>query len=320
MKKGLSPLLGLNELTQSKQARAPKADISNAAHLMGDVGDVFQGDPQGAYGDVDDDDETGDVSTAAMDTFSTLIGDTKLRRNAKTAGLAVAGAGVTAGLAALIAKKARQKKALAATMRANAANNTIANQVLARRMMGKIPKTAAMPFYQVTGATLNSYPLAPTEIFAADTLKYNFDRQSTDTPFEVEIVNGVFAGVTWTLTATGTVAPRYYTAVFITIGISVLTANPGTIFQVTGTMPTINGSLVISTNPFSFTIRNGYYAKIVIFPWQLVTNKPLLALGSYSNATPIIFNLTGLPSNASVSMIVPGSQHPWTIGMRNRLI
>jgi hypothetical protein len=178
-----------------------------------------------------------------------------------------------------------------------------------------------MPFYQISGATLNAYPLAPTEVFAADTLKYNFDRQSTDTPFEVEIVQGVFAGVTWTLTAVGVVATRFYTAVIITIGISVLTAAPGTIFSVAGTFPTFNGgSLVIAANPFSFTIRKGYDCRFIIFPWQLVTNKPLLALGAYNTVTNIVVTVTGLPSNAAVSMIVPGSQHVWTIGMRNRLL
>lgn len=316
-----SRLLGLHALTQSGDARAPQADITNAKYLMGDV--YEGGDPDGAYGDPDDDDDFGDVygdvSTSAMDTFSSLIGDVNKKR-VRNIGLGIAGGALTAGMIAAIAKKAKQKKAIAKNLQQNAANNTIANQVRARRLMGKIPRTAMMPFYQVTGATLNSYPLAPTEVFAADTLKYNFDRQATDTPFEVEIVNGTFAGVTWTVTAPGVVGIRYYTAAFITIGISVLTANPGTIFSLTGSMPTINGTLVISTNPFSFTIRNGYYAKILIFPWQLVTNKPLIALGAYNNAAPITFSITGLPSNASVSMIVPGSQHPWTIGMRNRLV
>lgn len=340
-----SPLVKLSHILTNNGPRAAKADLTNAAHLMGDVyqGDVYEGgDPEGSYGDIEDGDLTyGDVSTDALDTYNTLIGDAydeemgaptrktlfglkPLTKTQKRIGLGVLGAGALTGagleLAHLIKKRKQRRNAIANAVRQNATQNTIANQVRARRMMGNIPKTAAMPFYQITGATLNGYPLAPTEVFAADTLKYNFDRQSTDTPFEVEIVNATFAGVTWTATATGVVAPRFYVAVFLTIGISVLTANPGTIFTVAGTLPTINGSLVIAANPFSFTIRKGYYAKFLIFPWILVTNKPLLALGQYNNANPITLTVTGLPSNASVSMVVPGSQHVWTIGMRNRLI
>lgn len=343
-----SRLVRLSEILTENGPRAAKADLSNAAHLMGDVyqgGDVYEGgDPEGSYGDPEDDYSYGDVSTSALDTYNTLIGDAydeEIGAPAQThkrtlfglkpmnplekkllMGAGIAGAGTVAGIeiAKLLRKRKARRAAIQRTLQSNAANNTIANQVRARRMMGQIPKTSAMPFYQITGATLNSYPLAPTEVFAADTLKYNFDRQSTDTPFEVEIVNATFAGVTWTATATGVVTPRFYVAVFLTIGISILTANPGTIFNVAGTLPTINGSLVIAANPFSFTIRKGYYAKFLIFPWILVTNKPLLALGSYDNANPITLTVTGLPSNASVSMVVPGSQHIWTIGMRNRLI
>lgn len=327
------PLLAMNELVDTADPGAPKADLTNANHLMGDIyddsgyGDADYGDPDGNYGDA----LYGDVDTSALNTYNTLVGDASEQgapfrplknwtRGQKTAlGIGV-GAAATTGIALLVKKKIEQQKRIKASLRSSDQSNTIANQVRARRLMGKIPRTAAMPFYQMIGATLNGYPLSPTEVFAGDTLKYNFDRQSTDTPFEVEIVNGTFAGITWTLTANGVATNRYYTAVFVTIGISVLTANPGTIFSITGTLPTINGSLVISSNPFSFTIRPGYYAKFLIFPWQLVTNKPLLALGQYSLAAPITLNIVGLPSNASVSMVVPGSQHPWTIAMRNRLI
>lgn len=329
-----SPLLGLNALTASRSPRAPKADVSNADYLMGDVasfeedGDVFE-----------DDAPYGDVSTTALDTYNSLIGDVDdeagpygapkrkgaFGRTAKAVAPYALGAGAAVGSAALISKMIKRHKArkaaMARTIAQNSRRNTIANQVMARRLMGQIPRNTKMPFYQISGATLNSYPLAPTEYFAANDLKFNLDRQSTETPFEAEIVNGTFAGVTWTLSATGVVASRYYPCVVINIGISTLTANPGTIFTLVGTMPTINGGvLTIAANPFSFTISQGWYAKLMIFPWILVTNKPLLALGAYNNANPISFNITGLPSNATVNMVVPGSQYVWTIGMRNRLV
>lgn len=324
-----SDLTGLNHLVRSTNSRAPHADVSNAPELMGDI--------QGPYGDADDD-VYGDPDTSALDTYNSLIGDAddgdeygapKKQRKGfsrtvrKVLPYAAAGAGAVAGTIAIrdiIRRRQARRAAVAKNLAQNSADQTIANQIRARRLMGKISRTSEMPFYQLTGATLNSFPLAPTEAFPADTLKFNLDRQSTDTPFEVEIVNGTFAGVTWTVSATGTVATRFYTAVIVVVGISVLTANPGTIFNLTGVLPTINGTLTIAANPFSFTIRDGYYAKLLIFPWILVTNKPVLALGAYNNASPITLALTGLPSNASVSMVVPGSLHSWTIGMRNRLV
>lgn len=342
MKSNKLQLLPQSAIVRSTDGRAPKADISNAGHLMGDV--YEEGDVDSLYGDASEDGDPdegtygdaayGDVSTAALNTWDSLIGDAEeqgaLRikpfnrwsRGAKIGTIAGV-AGLSAyGISRLIKKrKAARARVQASLQRSNRAN-TIANQVRARRMMGRIPRTSQFPFYQVIGATLNSYPLSPTEAFPADILKFNFDRQSTDTPFEVEIVNGTFAGVTWTTQAVGVAAARYYTGIFLTVGISILNANPGTIFSVTGTLPTINGgTLVISTNPFSFTLRASvYYAKFLLFPWQLITNKPILALGSYNNANPITLNTVGLPSTASVSMIVPGSQHPWTIAMRNRLL
>lgn len=335
MNKPKANLSQLTSLVTNRDSRAPFANVTNARHLMGDIedGDAEEGDADygdADYGDADyGDAEYGDVDSSPLAVFDTLIGDAeygapvKHRRLKQGVGIA---AGVTGG--ALLGRaltKAYQKKmanraGVQKKLSRGKSKQTIQNQINARREMGKLSRTAQLPFFQIMGATLNASPLSPTEHFAADTLKFNFDRQATDTPFEVEVVSGTFAGITWTVTATGLATVRYYTAVVLVIGINQLAANPGTIFTVTGTFPTINGALVIASNPFSFTLRNGYYAKFLLFPWQLVTNKPLLALGAYSNANPITLSIVGLPSNATVNMTVPGSQHTWTIGMRNRLI
>lgn len=328
----------LKELVTSKDSRAPYADLTNAAYLMGDIedGDIDYGDAEDGdadYGDADyGDADYGDVDSSALGSFKALIGDSETgaphRRKMGIKGKRIVGAtlGLGGGIGAGLLLNNILKKRSANRRRANSrlkhadSKMTIQNQVNARRLMGKLPRNAQMPFYQVTGAVLNAAPISPTESFVADALKGNFDRQMSDTPFEVEIVAGTFAGVTWTVNSVGVAASRYYTAVVITIGINQLAANPGTIFSITGSLPTINGGLTISSNPFSFTMQNGYYSTFLIFPWQIVTNKPLLALGSYNSGTPIVFNITGLPSNANVSMTIPGSQHVWTIGMRNRLL
>lgn len=328
---GASSLTALQELLTSRDARAPLADVSNAGFLMGDVVDG-----EDVYGDTED--VYGDVSTAALDVYNTLIGDAdedeigapRRRRRLlgptgkKIAlGVGIAGGATAAGIAiARAAKRNKQRRQIVKDTEArNAALNTIQNQVMARQLLGKIPRNAKFPFYQITGANLNAFPLVPTETFAANDLKFNLDLQSTQTPFESEIVAGAFAGVTWTLTANGVATARFYPCVLITVGISTLTANPGTIFTVQGTFPLVNaGTLVVAGNPWSFTLASGWYAKLIIFPWVLVTNRATLALGSYDNANPIVVTITGLPANATTNMIVPGSQHPWTIGMRNAMV
>lgn len=322
MNKPQATLSQLSSLVTNKDVRAPFANMTNARHLMGDAED---GDAED--GDADGDPSYGDVDSSPLAVFDTLIGDAEFGAPSRRVkqGLAV-GAGVTGGLLLGKAltnaynKKMKQKSNVSRKLAASKNKQTIQNQINARQEMGKLSRTARLPFFQVMGSTLNAAPISPAEFFVADTLKYNFDRQATDTPFEVEVVSGTFAGITWTVTANGLATTRYYVAVVLVIGINQLAANPGTIFSVTGTLPTINGALVIAASPFSFTLRNGYYSKLMIFPWQLVTNKALLALGAYSNANPITLSIVGLPSNATVNMTVPGSQHSWTIGMRNRLI
>lgn len=322
--KSVAPLKQLNSLVQTRDSRQPYADVTNAPFLMGDIedGDADFGDAD--FGDADFGDPN---STAPLATFDSLIGDIEtggLSKNQKRAlGIAAgAGAGIVGGVALNKYLKRRQaeKAAVQQRLRGSASKMTIQRQISARGEMGKIAANAKFPFFQVTGANLNSAPISPTESFVAATLKLNFDRQQTDTPFEVEIVQGTFAGVTWSIASVGIAANRYYTAVFLVIGINALAGNPGLIFTVTGILPTINGTLTISTQPLSFTILPGFYSKICIFPWQIVMNKPLLAIGQYSVANPISFAITGLPSTASVSMTIPGSQHTWTIGMRNRMI
>lgn len=326
--KNQAPLRKLNALVASKDSRAPYANITNARHLMGDIedGDMDEEDGDADYGDAD----YGDVDGSPLAVFDTLIGDAEIgglskkhkRRIYQGAGIAGGAAGgilLGRALNKAIKKKQARKAAVRSKMQKSGSKNTIDNQVNARRELGKLPRNHQLRFFQVNGSTLNSAQISPTESFVADMLKHNFDRQQSDTPFEVEIVAGTFAGVTWTVTSVGLATPRYYVAVVVTIGINALAANPGTIWNMTGIMPTINGNLVI-TIPFSFTLKSGYYSKFLIFPWQLVTNKPLLALGQYSNVNPITFSITGLPSTATVNMTIPGSQHVWTIGMRNRLL
>jgi hypothetical protein len=269
---------------------------------MGDADDDEEGDAD--YGDAD----YGDADSGALSVFNSLIGDTE-----------IGGPKVKNPFAKAAARRKARQAAVAKDLQRQGGKNTIDAQIEARRAMGKLPRDHQFRFFQVSGAVLNSAQISPTEQFVVDMLKNNFDRQQSDTPFEVEIANGTFAGVTWTVSATGVANPRFYVAVVLRCGINVLNANPGTIFNVTGTLPTINGNLSITT-PFSFTFTKGYYASVLIFPWQIVTNKALLVLGQYSNANPITLAVTGLPSTATVNLTVPGSQHTWSIGMRNRLV
>lgn len=330
-------------LSASNTARAPHANITNAGHLFGDVDygdtDDFMGDPNQDpfygdaeyYGDTEEGDALyGDTSSAPLAYYDTLIGDPKkknwfarLPKGVKLAGAGILGAGgaylTGRALNNVIQKQLQKRRGAVGKLRSSERQQTIQTQIQRRRNLGIIPRNSAFPFFQVMGATLNSSQIAPTESFPADTLKWILDKQNVETPFEVEVAPGVFAGVTFTCTASGLATNRYYAAVIITIGINALAGNPGTIFNVTGSLPTANGPLTIST-AFSCTILKGFDAKMLIFPWQLVTNKPLPVAGQYSNTNPIVINVTGLPSSSVVNTIVPGSLHTWTIGLRNSLL
>lgn len=327
-------------------ARAPKADVTNAPELFGDPSDDEFGDPD-MYGEPDDDfgdaEEAGDPtmneSTIAM--YNLISGDPsfgdpdmygapnpRLIKAAKTLGI-VGAAGLATGLThrALLNQVQRRIKTLRADrnfiqkkLSFNRLSQTLFNQDLARKFSGKIDRRSKVKFFQVTGAKMNSSPIDPMEGYIADMLKYNLDRQASDTPFYQESASGVFALGVWTATATGVPTPRYYTGLIIQLGINQLNAAPGTVFQITATLPTINGTLVVSATPWVFTIMKQFDVRFILYPWQLVSNKPLPVLGQYSNANPITVVVSGLPSASAVTLVVPGSLHPWTIALRNGLM
>lgn len=309
--------------------RMPKADLSNAPYLFGDPSsaglDTYSTLIGSPYGDVNsigleqvgDSDDFGDAA------YGDASYGAPLPNWAKIAGAGVLGAGAGYLTSSLIHRqkmRQMQSQLIQQQLAAAAGRNTITNSVLARRMMGRIPLNTPFQFYSVMGANLNQYPLAPTEYFAADSLKYNLDQQAAQTPYEVEIANGVISGANLVATANGLVANRFFPAIICTIGINALAANPGTVMTVTASIPTVAGTLTISAQPFSFTFGKDYYAKLIIYPWSLVTNKPLLVQGQYSNAAPIVVTVSGIPTSSSVNLIVPGSMHQWTIAMRNRLV
>lgn len=351
-------LRNLGDLDFSNDPRAAKADITNAPELFGDpYGDIEDGDFEEGdlYGDADDfgDFEDGDVygdsfgdtfgdvlndgtlgtfKQISGDVYGDLYGDTASRRakikatarKYRNPALITAGAVGSALIARRVAKKIAAARARKTTVRkqlaAQRSKQTLRNQAMVRKNAGKIARNKKMPFFQIIGARLNSSPIDPLEGFVADMFKYNLDRQASDTPFYQESAIAVFALGTWTATATGTAANRFYTALILQLGINYLNAAPGTIFTVTGTFPTINGTLTVSAQPWIFTIEKGYDVRFMFFPWQLVSNRPLPVLGAYSNANPIIVQVTGLPAASSVNLVVPGSLHPWTVAMRNALI
>lgn len=315
----------LVQLGASNDPRAPKADITNAAELFGDpFGDIEDGDLEDGdlYGDINDDTLSAFKLISGDIEDGDLYGDPRRRnRNAMLIGgsaLAVGGSALLIKRA--LAKKKARKAALSAQMAKQRTSQTIVTQQEARSMLGKIDKKKKLPFFQLMGAKMNSSPIDPMEGFVADMLKYNLDRQASDTPFYQETAIGTYIGPNWQAVATGAAANRFFTALIVQLGINQLNAAPGTVFQITATVPTINGVLTISSEPWVFTIQKSYDVRFMFFPWQLVSNRPFPVIGQYSNASPITVDVTGLPAtNSTVNLIVPGSLHPWTVAMRNSL-
>lgn len=352
---GLTPLT--ESLQVPSNPKAPLADVTNAPHLFGDPwGDADFGDIDGdPYGDADFGDIDGDpsdygdpdygdpINSDALALYNTISGDPgygdirrrrrtiqrrPLSQGAKTAlwatGAGLAGMGLGVGLDEAIRAIKRKRAAKGAAAR-NAMARSINRQTINRtqylkRNPGTIAKNMPMPFLGVIGAKLNASPIAPNSVFPADMLKQILDRQNSDTPFQQETVPATYSGSSWTASATGTVAARYYGPIIVQVGINALSGVPATPFTLTATLPLINGgSLVISSQPFVYTIDKGFDAKIVIYPWQIVTNLPMILLGQYDTSHPISVTVSGLPSTAAVTLVVPGSLHPWIIAMRNAL-
>jgi len=314
----------LSEIPTSQDPRMPLADVTNARFLFGDP-----------FGDVDDDYEEGDADIYGdVDTLSQyqmVAGDprTKFGRfvskyKAPLAGLA--GMGVGAGAMALVNRAQRNKEIKAARSRLAQfrGGQTLRTTKLLKNAQGRINLRDTMPFFQLSGAKLTSAPIDPLSVFAADMFKNQLDRQALDTPFLQELAIGTFAGGVWTATAPGVATNRFYTALVLQIGTNVLNAAPGTVMNISASLPTIDGVLTIGPVPFTLTYEKGFDVRFLFFPWRLIANKPFPTLGQYNNTVPgttdIVITVTGIPAASAVSLIVPGTLHPWTVAMRNALL
>jgi len=326
----------LDQIPVSQDPRLDHADLTHQPYLFGDpeFGDFEEdgdydedGDIDGSlYGDPDVlsvfDETSGDYEEEG-DLRSALQGAGRFIGKHKKAFIA-GGAALSAGTIALLVRKkmkqAAAKKRVQKALAQQRFNQTIHKAALVQKSVGKMSRNSLMRFFSLKGAKMNSSPIDPLSTFVIDMFKNMLDRQNMDTPFYQETAIGVFAAGTWTATATGVVANRFYTGLILQIGTNILNAAPGTIINFTGTLPTIAGNLVIAANPFLLTYDKQFDVRFLFYPWQLVSNKALPVLGQYSNATPIIATVTGIPAASAVNLIVPGSIHPWTIAMRNALI
>lgn len=319
----------------SMDPRQPQADITNARYLMGDISD----DEGDLYGDINDETlSLFNVMSGDIEDEGDLYGDVgeggmmRRRRRPLTqgakmallgtgAGLLGAGTGAltTLGIQKLMAKK-RQANIVKQQLARQAQNQTLQNQLRARQFAGKISRKGKMPFFSLIGGKLNASQIDASEQFPADMLKYFLDRQAGETPFQQETAIGTFALGTWTAQALGAATNRFFSPLIVQVGINTLNAAPATVINMTATIPTINGPLVIAAQPFLITMETGFDLKFLFYPWQLVQNRPELVLGQYSNASPITITVTGAPAASVVNLIVPGSRHPWIVGVRNALM
>lgn len=333
-KKNLTPKSGFN---LSNDPRAAKADVTTAKHLFGDPNDMdFDellpiGSPEDDYGDADDDYGDPAINDSTLALFSEMSGDPlygapkKLSKRQMTmlglgGGALIHRDKVAAAVGKLIANRKNVNQRMINKLRLGAGKQTLQDDTRMFKTRLRINRRSSMPFFQVTGAKLNSSPINPNEVFPADMLKFLLDRQAADTPFLQESAVAALVGPNWVSTATGVAADRYYTALILQIGINMLNAAPGSVFTISGTFPTVNGPLVVSSNPWIFTIEQKFDVRFVLYPWQLVTNRPFIVQGLYNNANPIVTTVAGLPAASAVTLIVPGSLHKWTVKLREALI
>lgn len=326
--------------------RLPHADITNSPFLFGDpFGDIDEGDfEDGDFeeGDVEEGDyedgdiEDGDYATGdPLEAYLATAGDPAPRKKAKTLRsrwsslprgkkvAVAAGTGLTsAALAALIAHSVQKKKKARAALNSAGKKNFLARQRNVIRNTPKANKKGSLFFTYLSGGNLTQAPLVPGASFVTDTVKYMLDKASVETPFYQFIAPAAYTTV-WTATVQPASGSYLYPAFMVNIGSAALQASPGTIVTVDIAACTlIDGSTLTTTGGLNwiFTYRAGFDSRVVIFLWKMVANKPMPILGSLTNARPLTIVVGGINSLSAVTVTIPGSQHPWTLAMRNSVL
>lgn len=325
-------LTPMSKVGLSRDPRKPFANVTNASHLMGDpFGDVDEGDPFGdPFGDLEegdptdaifgDIDETGDVGPLEM--YDLISGDprrkAKVIRAAKGLGLAAGGASLALIIRRLLAlRRANKAKRFTTTARVAA---------FAKHPGRKFARDARYFFFNIGGAKIVQSPIGQSDSFVLAMMKTMLDRQNSDTPFQVDstsaFANG--AGVATVTMGPNCTAPafRYFPAVFVRIGMNMLSGAPATNITVSGSLPLINGFTTdFSTTPFILNVEKGFDVSMLIVPWYLVQNVAQPALGVYNSTNPFTITVTGLaPTTSVLTVIIPGTVHKWVVAMRNRLL
>lgn len=319
----------LSDVT-GQSARPSKASLRSQGFLMGDVLDDIGYNGQGDYsGDPDmygepDDDAYGDI-VDSLSPFIAMSGDPGRRGSARTrpnfrkiagyTGLGLGAAAATAGTAYGV------KKIVDSIARRRSTN---IDQSI-RSNFRVVKPNHKFRFIDSNSLKLNSAPIDLTSTFLANDLALMMNKQQTDTPFFHDTVTGDIVGVNHNATAIGVTDPlyRYYSTVFVIVGINQLSFIPSQNIALTATLPTTSGACVIATEPIHMTFSKYGNGTIQLYPWTIVGNKPLLANGRYNASNPISVTLSGLPvapGMAQMTLIVPGSQHKWTIMMRNAML
>lgn len=347
--KRVTDLPRVDRLIKSSNPRAPRANITNARELFGDIdddddidaadgGNLINDDLVSLYGVLSGDVDEGDLYG---DTDGDLYGDVKrsgsqrgrkpMSKRTRNA-LIASGIGVAAlggGAAALIARRKARERAMYQNQLQSLSNaQTVTRQRLFRGKAGVIKTDQKIPFFNMIGAIINQSPIDATEGFPGGMMRYMLDRQAAETPFQQETCIGTYNGTLWTATTTSVgVFSRFFFPLVVQIGINSLNAVPGTVMYLatpsagTTGIPTLAGLLTIgvTTNPFVITIQDKFNVRFVFYPWQLVQNRPLPVLGQYTNAVPISMVLQGPPAASAFTLVVPGSLHPWVIALRNSI-
>lgn len=323
-----STFTGIRSIPANLDASKQQADITNAPELFGDpFDDDDDDDGDGDFGDVDygdvdygdTDDAYGDPDVLSM--YTAISGDpnpSKRKVKNMIAGAAL-GVGAAYGVSKLAKVIQRKKKAKAILRRQPV--NSVTRAIAMRRSVPGLRPMSYGKFFNVSGGILNNSPLPPGETFVIDTLKLMLDQQQIDgQPFYNEVVNGtpIVGGFNVVTTWAGP-ADRRYCAFILKIGSAALTVSPGTVITISGSFPT-SGGVITLTQPIIITYKSGAYVNLLVFPWNLVTTKPYINNGVYGpTAGQINLNITGIPSQSAVTLIIPGSLDNWTSELRNSI-
>lgn len=273
----------------------PRVDVASMVNT--EIGDYEDGDFEDGDFEDGDGDESGDPINAAEE-----FGDGD---SPETGGL---------GIAKKI-RKARLKrtnKKITRLQKRQGKLNTKLGLDASRAQNGQVNSNDDLQFVSGRGVKIQSIDLFPNDAsFKGRLLKGNLDRCQLETPGVVLVVNSSTPAVEFGSSYNAASYYLYAIAV-IKLGVAALSGVANQTITIVAKVPALNGTR--QTVTIQAQIMSQFDGTVTIFPFQIVQGKPVYVYGKAGGvaalANDFLVTITGLPSGAVASLLLPYSEHP----------